>query len=91
MFLLSLPASTICTTSMVALSVMRRPLWNLDSTPILESAALMSGPPPWTRMGLTPTYLSSVTSCRILVVSSSSTMALPPYLMTTVLPERVWM
>ncbi len=28
MFLLSLPANTICTTSIVAPSVMRRPLWN---------------------------------------------------------------
>ena len=90
MFLFSLPASTICTISIVASSVMRRPLWNVLCTPTRPSMALISGPPPCTRIGLMPTYLSSVTSSRIFCVSSSFFIALPPYLMTTVLPHRRW-
>src|SRR3954452_20736020 len=46
----------------------------------------MSGPPPWTTIGLRPTYLSSTTSRANSSRSSGSVIAAPPYLMTTVLP-----
>src|SRR5438552_16473384 len=46
----------------------------------------MSGPPPWTTTGLIPTYLSSTTSRANSSRSSGSSIAAPPYLMTTVLP-----
>src|SRR5713226_9495666 len=46
----------------------------------------MSGPPPWTTIGLIPTYLSSTTSRANSSRSEGSSMAAPPYLMTTVLP-----
>ena len=46
----------------------------------------MSGPPPWTTIGLSPTYLSSTTSRANSSRSSGSVIAAPPYLMTTVLP-----
>src|SRR4051794_40580509 len=46
----------------------------------------MSGPPPWTTTGLIPTYLSSTTSRANSSRSAGSSIAAPPYLMTTVLP-----
>ena len=46
----------------------------------------MSGPPPWTTTGFRPTYLSSTTSRANSSRSAGSSIAAPPYLMTTVLP-----
>src|SRR5436305_1268623 len=46
----------------------------------------MSGPPPWTTIGLSPTYLSSTTSRANSSRSAGSSIAAPPYLITTVLP-----
>src|SRR4051812_28913364 len=46
----------------------------------------MSGPPPWTTSGLSPTYLSSTTSRANSSRRAGSSMAAPPYLMTTVRP-----
>src|SRR3954470_1560038 len=46
----------------------------------------MSGPPPWTMTGLSPTYLSSTTSRANSSRSPGSSIAAPPYLMTTVRP-----
>src|SRR5436305_5162805 len=46
----------------------------------------MSGPPPWTTIGFIPTYLSSTTSRAKSSRSAGSSIAAPPYLMTTVLP-----
>src|SRR5580692_1076579 len=46
----------------------------------------MSGPPPCTTIGFNPTYLSSTTSRANSSRSSGSSIAAPPYLMTTVLP-----
>src|SRR5204862_8368560 len=46
----------------------------------------MSGPPPWTTTGFIPTYLSSTTSRANSSLSVGSSIAAPPYLMTTVLP-----
>src|SRR5689334_4279711 len=46
----------------------------------------MSGPPPCTTTGFNPTYLSSTTSRANSSRRAGSTMAAPPYLMTTVRP-----
>src|ERR1700733_8912501 len=46
----------------------------------------ISGPPPCTITGFIPTYLSSTTSRANSSLSSASTIAAPPYLITTVLP-----
>src|SRR5213593_1826411 len=46
----------------------------------------MSGPPPCTTTGLIPTYLSSTTSRANSSRSAGSSIAAPPYLMTTVRP-----
>src|SRR3954467_14654609 len=46
----------------------------------------MSGPPPCTTTGLSPTYLSSTTSRAKSSRSCGSTIAAPPYLTTTVRP-----
>ena len=46
----------------------------------------MSGPPPCTTIGLIPTYLSSTTSRANSSRSAGSSIAAPPYLMTTVRP-----
>src|SRR3954451_17081743 len=46
----------------------------------------MSGPPPCTTTGFSPTYLSSTTSVAKASRSSSSRIAAPPYLITTVRP-----
>ncbi len=48
----------------------------------------MSGPPPCTTTGFIPTYLSSTTSRANSSRSAGSTIAAPPYLMTTVLPWK---
>ena len=45
---------------------------------------LTSGPPPWTITGWTPSILSSTASAANSLATSSSPMAWPPYLMTTV-------
>src|ERR1700681_352519 len=44
----------------------------------------MSGPPPWTTIGFRPTYLSSTTSRANSSRRPGSSIAAPPYLMTTV-------
>ena len=82
----TLPASTISTTSIVSRSVYRRPPTNFGSLPTLASISLISGPPPCTSTTLIPTVESSTMSSITADFSSSETMALPPYLMTTVLP-----
>src|SRR3954462_15932491 len=46
----------------------------------------MSGPPPCTTTGLSPTYLSSTTSRAKSSRSCGSSIAAPPYLTTTVRP-----
>ena len=46
----------------------------------------MSGPPPWTTIGFSPTYLSSTTSRAKSSHNSGSLIAAPPYLITIVLP-----
>src|SRR5919109_4238527 len=46
----------------------------------------MSGPPPCTTIGFMPTYLRSTTSRANSSRSAGSSIAAPPYLITTVLP-----
>src|SRR5690606_28329401 len=89
--LLILPASTICTISIVSSSVTRSPLTNRGSLPTRCIHREISGPPPCTSTGLTPTYLSKMTSRMTDFFSSGSVIALPPYLMTNVLPKNVRM
>ena len=48
----------------------------------------MSGPPPCTTTGLSPTYLSSTTSRANSSFSAGSVIAAPPYLITTVWPWK---
>ena len=84
--LLTRPPSTICTTSMVAESVTRMPSTKRVSMPSLASSAPICGPPPWTTMGFMPTSFISTTSRAKACFSDSSTIALPPYLMTMVEP-----
>ncbi len=86
MFLLMLPARTISTTCMVALSVTRSPSMNSLLMLSRFSMSLICGPPPWTTMGLMPTCFSSTISRAKTSASSLSTMAWPPYLITKLLP-----
>ena len=55
MRLLTMPESTISTTSMVAASVTRLPFTNSDLICNLSSSELIIGPPPCTITGFTPT------------------------------------
>ena len=84
MSLFCLPTSTIFATSTVASSDTRRPSTKRTSIPSRSMYAVMSGPPPCTTTGFMPTYLRSTTSRANSSFSSGSTMAAPPYLMTTV-------
>src|SRR6185369_8353371 len=82
------PASTHSTTSMVSASVTRMPWMKWPFLPSRPSAASICGPPPCTTTGLMPTSLSSTTSSAKSAWSSGSVMALPPYLITMVLPWK---
>ena len=72
--------------SMVSSSVYRRPSTNRDCLPTFSSMWPISGPPPWTITTRTPTRLSRMMSLITALRSSWEIMALPPYLMTMVLP-----
>src|ERR687897_3865856 len=80
------PSSTIFATSTVSGSDTRRPSTNRTSIPSRSMYAVMSGPPPWTTIGFSPTYLSSTMSVANASRSSSSRIAAPPYLTTIVRP-----
>ena len=83
---LTVPASTISTTSTIAASVTRRPSTKVDLIASRRSMSLICGPPPWTTIGLTPTCLSSAMSLPNISASFGSPIACPPYLTTTVAP-----
>ena len=85
------PASTHSTTSIVSSSVTRMPWMNRPFLPILARASSICGPPPCTTTGFMPTSLSSTTSSAKSCCSAGSVMALPPYLMTMVLPWNLRM
>jgi hypothetical protein len=65
-----------------------QPADELDSTPSCSASSLICGPPPWTMTGRSPTKCSRATSAAKERLSSSSTMALPPYLITMVWPWK---
>ena len=50
----------------------------------------MAGPPPWTSTTRTPSSVRVTRSFMTASLSSSLTMALPPYLITSVLPWYFW-
>ena len=77
--------STISAISIVGTSVTRRPFTKCVSIPTLSTHLLISLPPPWTIIGLKPTSFKRTTSSITFFLSSSSTMALPPYLTTIIL------
>jgi hypothetical protein len=83
MLLLIDPASTISTTSMVALSVTLRPSTKSDFTCSFSSMRLICGPPPCTTIGLMPHCFNSTISLAKRLARLGSTMAWPPYLTTT--------
>mmetsp|Transcript_32444 Transcript_32444/g.54445 ORF Transcript_32444/g.54445 Transcript_32444/m.54445 type:complete len:246 (+) Transcript_32444:622-1359(+) len=90
--LLTRPTSTISTTSIVALSVMRSPEGlNFDGMSSLLSHLLISGPPPCTKTGRNPRHQSSTRSLTTSSLSLSSFIAAPPYFTTTVRPLNCWM
>src|SRR3954469_8611452 len=86
MSLLTLPTRTIFATSTVSASLTRSPPTNCTGSPRRSMKLVISGPPPCTTIGLIPTYLSSTTSRANSSRSAGSSIAAPPYLMTTVLP-----
>ena len=61
-YLLTVPASTISTTSITAASVTRSPSMKVDWTASRFSIALICGPPPCTTTGLMPTCFSNAMS-----------------------------
>ena len=71
---------------MVRSSVTRRPSTLRGSMPSPRKVSSICGPPPCTTIGFMPTYFISTTSRTKLSWSVSSVMALPPYLITNVLP-----
>ena len=73
-------------TSTVSASETRRPSWKRTSRPSRSMYWVISGPPPWTMIGFSPTYLSRTTSVAKASRRSSSRIAAPPYLITTVRP-----
>ena len=88
--LFTLPTSTISTISIVSASVTRRPFLKTGSMPTLASHWLISGPPPWTRMGRMPTVLRRTRSLMTRSLRPSLVIAAPPYLTTIVWPAKRW-
>src|SRR3954469_13079576 len=86
MSLLTLPTRTIFATSTVSASLTRRPPTNWTGRPRGSMKLVISGPPPCTTIGLIPTYFRRTTSRANSSRSAGSSIAAPPYLMTTVLP-----
>ena len=82
----TLPMSTVRTTSIASSVVTRWPSLNSTGSWKRSMASVMAWPPPCTMTGFTPMILSSTMSLMTSARSFSSTMADPPYLMTTVFP-----
>ena len=78
------PTSTIRTTSMVSGLVTRRPPRNSEAIPSRSSIAEIWGPPPCTTTGFSPADRRNTMSWANACLSSSSTMAFPPYLTTMI-------
>src|SRR3954466_2789649 len=82
------PTSTIRTTSIVPGVGTRRPPRNSAGGPRRSSIAVICGPPPCTTTGRIPASRRNTMSRANACLSSSSTMALPPYLTTTTWPWK---
>ena len=76
---------------MVSASVTRIPSTNRVSLPMRSSSLPICGPPPCTTTGFTPTSFIRTMSRAKLLLSASSSIAAPPYLITMVLPWNRWM
>ena len=66
--------------------VTRRPSLNSTGMSSLPIISLMALPPPWTSTGFAPMIFSSTMSLITSSRSTGSTIADPPYLITSVLP-----
>src|SRR5699024_11140173 len=80
---------TMRMTSAASSVVTRCPALNSDSMPNRSSIAEIWGSPPWTTTGRMPAKRRKAMSSAKDCCSSGETMALPPYLMTIVAPEKV--
>src|SRR5690606_1067035 len=85
---LTLPTRTIRASCTVSASVTRSPSTNRGSMPNRRIHWLSCPPPPWTMTGWSPTYLRSTRSVINASWSAGSAIALPPYLMTKLLPAK---
>ena len=83
---LTLPASTMRTTSIASSFVTRCPSTHSTGKPKRFMAAVMALPPPCTMIGFTPMILSRTMSAMTSARSWAFSMAEPPYLMTMVFP-----
>ena len=66
--------------------VTRRPPRNSEVMPSRESIEEICGPPPWTTTGWMPHRFMNTMSWAKARLRFSSIIALPPYLITTILP-----
>jgi hypothetical protein len=83
--------SSTSSTILIALpSVTRRPLTNFALRPASRMRSVMALPPPWTRIGLMPTASRKTMSRSSRSITCSSSIALPPYLITKVRPRNFW-
>ena len=85
------PSKVDSTIRIDALSVTRRPLTNLALMPASRMRVVIALPPPCTMTGLIPTASRKTTSRRVRSTRCSSSIALPPYLMTKVCPRNCCM
>ena len=74
--------------STVSASVTRNPSTKVDVFPSRVISSVICGPPPCTTTGFIPTRRMRTTSWAHWSASSALSIAWPPYLITTVLPEN---
>ena len=86
MSLFTFPIRTIFAISTVCGSLTRSPPTNCTGMSRRFMYSVIAGPPPCTTTGLTPQYFRSTTSRANSSRSDGSSIAAPPYLMTTVRP-----
>ncbi len=85
------PVSTISTTLRSEALVTRWPSTNSALPPSFSSVRVISGPPPCTTMGRSPTDRKRPMSSQNDFFKDSFTMAAPPYLITQRVPENFLM
>ena len=86
---LTLPTSAMRTMSTLSASVTRSPSTNSGSLPSRRMRSVICGPPPCTTTGFMPTSRMSTTSWANRSASAGSSIAWPPYLITTVAPGEL--